>query len=146
MFDRRRRGRSVGDVKTSGSLIGSSYSGGHNCLIKSNGSKRKCNLWPITEPPSLRRRPVGRRRKWLGRHLSSAPRPGRRRPPFIPVLAASSSFIPPLSFKKVSTTIAFTRYLLIVTALLRRHKSAVYDRLSGHDGARGIPPADYCLR
>lgn len=60
--------------------------------------------------------------------------------------APSPSFIPPLSFKKVSTTIAFTRYLLIVTALLRRHKSAVYDRLSGHDAVRGIPPVDYCLR
>lgn len=57
-----------------------------------------------------------------------------------PSTAPSPSF-PPLSFKKVSTTIAFTRYLLIVTALLRRHKSAVYDRLSGHDGVRGIPPA-----
>lgn len=56
-----------------------------------------------------------------------------------PSTAPSPSF-PPLSFKKVSTTIAFTRYLLIVTALLRRHKSAVYDRLSGHDGVRGIPP------
>lgn len=60
-------------------------------------------------------------------------------------LLLASSF-PPLSFKKVSTTIAFTRYLLIVTALLRPHKSAVYDRLSGHDGVRGIPPLDYCLR
>lgn len=55
--------------------------------------------------------------------------------------AAPFPSFPPLSFKKVSTTIAFTRYLLIVTALLRRHKSAVYDRLSGHDGVRGIPPA-----
>lgn len=56
------------------------------------------------------------------------------------------SLSPPLSFKKVSTAIAFTRYLLIVTALLRRHKSTGYDHLSGHSAVRGNPPMDYYLR
>jgi len=56
------------------------------------------------------------------------------------------SLNPPLSFKKVSTAIAFTRYLLIVTALLRRHKSTGYDHLSGHSAVRGNLPMDYYLR
>lgn len=60
--------------------------------------------------------------------------------------ATTFSLSPPLSFKKVSTAIAFTRYLLIVTALLRRHKSAGYDHLSGHSAVRGNPPMDYYLR
>lgn len=60
--------------------------------------------------------------------------------------APAFSLSPPLSFKKVSTAIAFTRYLLIVTALLRRHKSAGYDHLSGHSAVRGNPPMDYYLR
>jgi len=100
-------------------------SGSHNCPIRNNdsrvnkiyGQSYRCYLVDVQR--------IRHERCW-------------RAPAF--------SLSPPLSFKKVSTAIAFTGYLLIVTALLRRHKSAGYDHLSGHSAVRGNPPMDYYLR
>lgn len=85
----------------------SSYGSLRNCLIKSN-DPRKQNLWTIT-------------------HTIQSTLTRRKEKTEIPKNACQQAFFlrPLLSFKKVSTVIAFTRYLLIVTALLRQHKSAL---------------------